>query len=292
VEHQLTRAFRFLLAFAVFFAFAPVSDAGWPSSGRVYPPSGGGACSQATTFLARTSGLSGTQTSAYTALICGMVTDGTWSVMDGLYVFATNSTATANLNLVSTSYGLTQNGTVTFAANNGYTGDGLSGYFTTGFTPSTAGGNMSTNSASIGGCVLTSRTTVVSNMALIGGVNAHASYIVPYGTTVHTEYDINDNDNLTAVSNAQGSWIASLTSSSQGYYAHNGSSTSFAASSNALADAGLYISALDVTGSPLYFSADQIAYAFYGGGLTTTQITAVYNRLLTYLSTVGAASGC
>ena len=69
---------------------------------------GGGGCSAATTFLARTSGLSGTETTAYTTMICGMITDGTWSLFDGLYVFATNTKTTAKLNLVSTSYGLTR----------------------------------------------------------------------------------------------------------------------------------------------------------------------------------------
>jgi len=49
---------------------------------------GGGADAAATTaFLARTSGLSGTETAAYMALINGMVTDGTWALMDArLYI--------------------------------------------------------------------------------------------------------------------------------------------------------------------------------------------------------------
>ena len=52
---------------------------------------------QTTAFLARTSGLSGPETSAYTRMINGMVADGTWALLDALYVFATNNTTTANL---------------------------------------------------------------------------------------------------------------------------------------------------------------------------------------------------
>lgn len=288
------RALLAILAFAVYFAIAPASDAGWPSSGRVYPPSGGGgACSQATTFLARTSGLSGTQTSAYTALICGMVTDGTWSVMDGLYVFATASTATANLNLVSTSYGLTQHGTVTFLANNGYTGDGLSGYFTTGFTPSTAGGNQTANSASIGVCDLSSRANDGSGAYVIGGVaTIQTSIVVGYTGVSGAGFTLNNTGGSITASFALGSWIASIVSSTQGYMAQAGSSLSFTAVSPQLADASLYILAVNVSGTPSYFSSDALGYAFFGGGLTPTQITAVYSRLHIYLSAVGAASGC
>jgi hypothetical protein len=44
-------------------------------------------------------------TSAVTTMVCGMVSDGTWSLLDALYVFAINSTANATLNWKSTSFG-------------------------------------------------------------------------------------------------------------------------------------------------------------------------------------------
>ena len=287
------RALRFILALAIASALAPASDAGWPSSGRVYPQPSGGGCTQATTFLARTSGLNGTQTTAYTTLICGMVTDGTWSLMDGLYVFATNTTTTANLNLVSTSYGLTKIGTVTFSANNGYTSDGSTGYFTTGFNPSTAGGHQSTNSASVGACDLTLRGLSGAEESAIGGGNSYLTYVVPGNAVASgTAFGINNNTETSTSATSQGSWITSVTSSSQGYTANNGSSSPFSASSNALADEALYILAFNDAGTADSFSSDQIGYIFFGAGLTTTQITAVYNRLHTYLTAIGAASGC
>jgi hypothetical protein len=126
---------------------------------RPPPPSG---CTQATTFLARTSGLSGTETTAYTNLICGMVTDGTWSLLDALYIFATNTTTTAKLNLISTSFPIAYHGTPAessqFSADHGYTGDGSTVYLDTGFIPSSAGGVFTLNSAHIGQYMLTSRT--------------------------------------------------------------------------------------------------------------------------------------
>jgi hypothetical protein len=38
--------------------------------------------------------------------------------------------------------------------------------------------------------------------------------------------------------------------------------------------------------------ADRSAYGFFGGGLTSTDASNLYNRLHTYLVAVGAPSGC
>jgi hypothetical protein len=221
------------------------------------------------------------------------VTDGTWSVLDALYVFATNTTTTANLNLKSTSYGLSQVGSVSFSANNGYTGDGATGYFTTGFTPSTAGGQWGINSASLGDCVLTDRPigSVYSSIGASDSLQDDISTILPFYSSSSLIY-LNGYGVFPASSTSLGAHTASITSSSQGYTAINGSSTSFTPASINITTYGLYALALNGAGTASSFSADEIAYLFYGGGLSTTQITAVYDRLHTYLSTVGAASGC
>jgi hypothetical protein len=50
---------------------------------------------------------------------------------------------------VSTNYSATTNGTLTFTANEGYTGDESTGYIDTGFNPNSASGNFSLNSATL-----------------------------------------------------------------------------------------------------------------------------------------------
>jgi hypothetical protein len=265
---------------------------GQSTVGLSFPPQSSGVCSQATTFLARTSGLSGTQTTAYQNLICGMVTDGTWSLMDALYVFATNTTTTANLNLVSTSFTLTTHGTETFSANNGYTGDGSTGYFDTGFNAATAGGNFSQNSASIGACVLTSRTASQA-YASIGNTNGSTyAYIQPASGGV--QFDLNGSTFPGFGSaNAQGSLIASRTTSSAIALYQNGSSVATPTDASlALASQDLYVGGYNSSGTAQDFSADQIAYAIIGGGLSSTQAGNVYSRLHTFLVAVGASSGC
>ena len=128
-----------------------------------------GGCSGAGTtaannFLARTSGLTTTESTAMRTAICAMVADGLITgnlsgatgcgvPFDAIYVFAvTDPTAGRNslLNLCGTSFTATAVGSPTFTTDNGYTG-GAYGNTTvglnTGFNPNTAGGNYTTNAA-------------------------------------------------------------------------------------------------------------------------------------------------
>lgn len=254
---------------------------------------GGGVCAQATTFLARTSGLSGTQSTAYQNLICGMVADGTWGLMDGLYVFATNSTTTANLNLVSTSFGLTAHGTATFTANSGYTGDATAAYFDSGFNPNTAGGNWAQNSTSLGSCVLNSRTASQGYATLGAAFNAFA-YIQPQFSGTGSSFELGGNTFPTSTNaNAQGSMIISRTTSAAIALYQNGTSIATPTDASlALSqiNENVFILAYDNTGTPTSFTGDQVGYAFWGAGLNSTQVTNVYTRLHNYMSAVGAAA--
>jgi hypothetical protein len=299
--------FRALLALWVFIspawadglsapiAIPPTGQAGvavafpWQSSG-------GGVCSQATTFLTRISGLSGTQTSAYQNLICGIVTDGTRSLMDALYVFATNRTTTANLTLVSTSFGLTKVGTETFTANAGYAGDGLTGYFTTGYNTTIAGGNWTQNSASMGDCTLTNRSLGggLTDMGVVDATTFIASNVTANNASGNLQAPLNDSNFPSfATSQAQGSDIISRTSSAFISMYINGSlvSTPTDASSSP-ENLAMSVGAYNGSGTPGGFDTDQLAYVFFVGGLTSTQVGNVYSRLHTFLVAVVAPSGC
>ena len=274
-----------------------VQSGGGGGSGIViisYPVSSG--CSQATTFLARTSGLSGTESTAFTTMICGMVTDGTWTLFDALYVFATSSTTNANLNLISTNFGITVNGSCTFTANQGYTGDGSSCYLNPAFTPSSSGVNYTLNSASLGACSQTSRAALAAS--LIGGSNAS-----DYNSDIELDSRYNDGNSYWVVnsvtyphissSTSLGSYISSRTSSA-GYTAYlNGSSLgALTDTSTNLPTAPVYIMAYNSTGTPTQYETVQISYAFFAAGLTSGQVSSIYGRLHTFLATVGAPGNC
>ena len=93
--------------------------------------SGGGGnitCAQGTTFLGRTAGIDAAHQTAYQNTICHLVNDniitgsltgatgGCGTLLDGLYLMATQTAAAAALNICGTSYGLVTNGAPVFTA--------------------------------------------------------------------------------------------------------------------------------------------------------------------------------
>jgi hypothetical protein len=92
-----------------------------------------GACSEATNYLARTTGGNeGGNASAITSLICGLVNDGVWSKLEALYVPAQQNQADAVLNLVNFSFTLT-GGVATWAQYKGFSN--FTAIFDTGYNP-------------------------------------------------------------------------------------------------------------------------------------------------------------
>jgi hypothetical protein len=268
-------------------------------------PSGGGGCTASANFLARTSGLSGTETSAYQAMICGLVTDGIITgnlsgtagcgtgSFDVFYVFATNNRTTADLNICGTGFTGTISGTVTFTADQGYISDGSTGFFNTGFNPSTAGGQMTLNSGSYGLCIQTSRTTANTPLVALGANDGTNFVLYQAKGSGGVTFDLNDAafPNLTE-SNSQGSWIVTRTSSgSINLSLNGGTTTGQPATSTALTNNPVYVLAFDNNGTASDWDGlDQISYAFLGPGFNQTQVTAIYNRLHTFLQAVGASA--
>jgi hypothetical protein len=234
-------------------------------------------CLQASTFLARTSGLDTAHKEQYNALICGSIADGTWSSLDAFYKLATDSPTNAGLNLLSTNFSLTAHGGVTFTANLGYAGNGSTGFLDTGFVPSTAGGNFALNSASLSAYVMNSRTTS-ENWSEIGSSTSNAwSSIFPFvnGSIYAT---MNDGTGVGSKgTNAQGLWIISRTSPlAEAIYQNGQNIANGSVASVGLPATSIVIGAFNSTN---HFSIDQIGYAFFGGGLTPTQAFYLSNRI-------------
>jgi hypothetical protein len=115
--------FRILLALALLTGGANAQmNSFFPGPGTAHTASG---CSEATVFLARTSGLDATHTTAYTDLICGMVTDGIWAKADALYIEATQDSTTSRLNIKSTSFSPLTTSGGTLLGDPVYTGDNV-----------------------------------------------------------------------------------------------------------------------------------------------------------------------
>ena len=236
-------------------------------------------CSQYTTFLARMSSPPVLTQQQTNALLCGMVADGTLSLLDTFYKLATDSTTDAALNFISTSYSLVSHGTITFAANTGYTGDASTGYLDTTFVPSTAGGVMTQNSADVGAYVVSSRTTSEAWVP-IGTENSAATStinILPFlnvGSNINVAC-LNESQAACAnasATNAKGFYIGVRTGSAATAFYENGASIATGTGTSvALSNESILIGAQNSGTGPVSLSGDQIAYAFSGEALTANQ---------------------
>lgn len=252
---------------------------------------GGGAGAEATAFLARTSGLDGTHTTAYTNLINGLVTDGLWSKLDMLHVYATQDTTTAQLNLVSTSYPATLVGPPSFTADRGYDSSGSGQYIRTGFIPSTATTpNFVQNSAHISIWPL---NNAVGGFLIMGANDGAGANMVG----LHARYADNNfhpyvnavSESPVAVADSIGHYICNRSTSSavQGY--KNGSSV---VTNNAINSTGLTAKEIAVIGQNDNGSFHgqlgyQVSMSSIGSSMNSTEAGNFYSRLRTYMTAVG-----
>jgi hypothetical protein len=257
------------------------------SGGSPFTPS----CTPSTNFLARTTGLTNAQKTNYDNLICGLETDSvgctTGAALAGLWVLAAPDSTTSLLNLCSSSFSLTSNGTIPFSANNGYTGDGSSGYLDTGISPDN--GFFSINSEAFGAYVVSTRTTSASNVEIGASDGSVYSYLEPLlnSSGLKAFFDVAGNVFPNASNTqAKGSWVASRTGLNQVDLYLNGSLTPLVTSGADVYDGGFafhwYISALNSAGTAGNFSNDQIAFAFVGRGLTAAEAKKLSDRLNTF----------
>lgn len=243
----------------------------------------------ATNFLARTSGLDTTHQNAYLALLNGLTTDGFFnssgvsSLLDALYVFVTSTTTTANLNLVSSSWNLTSNGTMTLTPNVGYVSAAdNSSYLDTGYTPATSGGLFSQNSAHLS--VWDSAVSSSGGAIGLSAGNADDQLLPGFGGSFFWRVN---NSTGTSVSNGglSGHFLGNRSgaSATQGYI--NGSSVG---SGTDASSALLNFTTITV---PSQFSAssDNLRAASFGASLSSTNVSNLYSRLATFITTIAGS---
>lgn len=243
-------------------------------------------CTQSGTFLARTSGLSTTERNAYDTMICGMVTDGDWSKIDVLYVFATNNQTTALLNLKSTSFGGTTHGTVSFSADHGYTGDASTFCIDTGYNASTAGLNVTATSAAMGIYVLSSRTTgqAWTGIGVQDGSGTPFWGIFAKFADNNAYAQYNGNAGV-AMANAQGQSVAVRTSATaMALWKNNTSVVSNAAATGGLVNVNMSVFCENNGSFNVQNTGDQQSAAFIGsGGINVANVSARINAYMTAL---------
>lgn len=257
-------------------------------------------CIESTAFIARTSGMDATHQNAYGALICGLVADGLFSRFDVLYIHATQTSTIALLNLVSTNFNGTANGSPTFTTDRGFTGVDASTtvYIETGFAPTIngqcCGGNYGQDTAHISSWSNTNATSGAAGGVILGastGPIRHAEIYPKYNdgnAYFRINSNIADSGQSIANSNSTGHYIANRSASNATQAYRNGSSiltnSNVSTSTPGNNFAGLANRDLGNVGSG---GGYQICEQSIGSGLSSADALIFYNRLRTYMTTVG-----
>ena len=262
------------------------------ASQKYAPPTGftawdsGGAtgCSQATAYLARATGETA-HAADLTTLICGLVSDGVWSKLDAFYIFAQQTQADANLNLIGTSYPITVTGAPTFTQYRGYNFAASGQWLDTGFNAATAvSPNFTQNSANLGAWV---NVYAASSAAIIGNSATGAtgeSHIYPNNAGQFYARVNGSSAGVIAPVAQIGLYVGDRSGAASKSFYFNGSSlgTDTTDASQAPFNGNFRVGFVSAAGSP-----DQIAEAHIGGSLGSAGNLALYTRLRTYGTAVG-----
>ncbi len=229
--------------------------------------------------------VSGTQQGRVNTLISGLRTDGLLAVLDALWIFAGESSAEQATIDITNLRVATVEATLTLSAA-GYTGDGTSGDLTTTFTPSSAGGHYTQNSAHLGAYVMVLPSA--GNRCLLGGIDGtNFSQLQNSGGSILGF--VNDNGGA-VLQGAQstGWWCATRTGSTTSTL-YKG--TTAGGSTSPDTDGGSSVANLTV---PLFLLSRgnqqtdaKVGAVCFGGGLNSTQAGNLFTRINNYMTAWG-----
>ncbi len=236
----------------------------------------GAGCSQATAYLARATGETA-HAADLTTLICGLVADGVWAKLDALYVLAQQTKADANLNLVGTSYGLTP-AAEPWVQYQGYTYVSPGFGVDTGFNMSTASSpHITRDNGSIGGWAY---TPIANNLIGSGGVVGDTNIGWAAGSYFcYIAYSTGASSTTLAAPTGFSGCDRSSTTTTNFYIAGVNAFTVSATSQAPNNDDIILVGGTNAAGT--------ISEGNFGASLGSAGQLALYNRLRTYMTSVG-----
>ncbi len=262
----------------------------------VWATSGLGTCAASNDFLLRAGTLDATHTSAYDALICGLVTDSVWSLLDVLQVYATQNSTVSLLNLKSLSFNATNVGSVTFTTDRGYTGTegSTTAYIETGYGFSSSGAQLTQNAGHLSVWSVTNVNSAAAIMGIARASPNSSSYLLPNQTSsTNAFYNVSSGFSgctatcTVAAGSTVAHYIASRTASNviAGY--KNGSNVVTSSQASAIPSADTFPVLAWVIDGAYTGSRYQAAAVTMGAALNSTQAGNLYTRLRTYMTAVG-----
>jgi hypothetical protein len=243
-------------------------------------------------FLDRSGTFDTTHKNAYRTLIDGLVSDSLWNSLDILYIFATDTSSNALINLKSSSFTAAVVGAVTFTADQGFTGGTTGKYLTTGYTPSTASGVMTQNSAHIS--YWTNNNIADEATAVIGANNGTNYIYLSHRYTGSVAYCLVNTATASVAgtpSAANGFLFGNRSDSFNTQEYFNGNTTAIASSagdaSTSLIDKEIYILLRNGNGTPAAATTNQVSAVTLGSTMTAANQNTLYSRIAAYRTAVG-----
>jgi hypothetical protein len=268
----------------------------WPFPPNPPPTGGGGAAStEAAAWLARAPGLDAAHIAADAAMIDGLVADGVWSKFDVLRFYATQTSAVAVLNMVSSSFTAILNGSPVFTPDRGFQGVDASATVSINevLNPTVGSPKYVQNSCHMGCWNLTEAQFAAPCVGMTTPSNA-VSYVHPRSGGLAT-YRIQSAPFFDTLTNAVavGCYIGSRTGvntvaayKNGAVHPVGGGNFTGSASSAALVNLSFYSLGYNNNGVGVG-AGNQLAMFCAGSGLTAAEIGMAYARFRTRMTAVG-----
>ncbi len=222
-------------------------------------------------------------------LLAGLQTDGVWTKLDRLWIFAAENSQSALTDMSSAHTLAAVVAAPTFTIDRGYAGNGSTSYVNTTFNPATQGTNYKLNTASVHCWDNSNRAG--ANLVQIGSDNG-TDYITiaTFGLGSTTLLNINElaAGNTGASANSIGFFSLNRSAAAAIQSYQNGASIgSGTTSASVIPSFAVFVGARNSSGTAGLFSTDQMSAAALGGSLSAGETLLFYNRLRTYMTAVG-----
>ena len=224
-------------------------------------------------------------------LIVALKSSGVWDDLEVFYILAAHDAQAARLNWKSTSYNLSAVGGPTFTTDRGYAGDGSTSYLNTGWSINTSTKFLQ-DSASFG--AYCNVTNAPRGITLLGAIYTGAGFgyvlVNPQSATSTFKGALNlvGDEDYGAASGGTGFSAFSRTASNLTTGYKNGVPVGTSTTASTGRPARTFWICAANNGTISRPTADRIAMAFAGAGLTDAKMLALHTAVLTYLTAVGA----
>jgi len=223
-----------------------------------------------------------TQKSAVDTLVTSLKSNGLWNYANAIYPIVGGNATAHSYNLRNPSlYQLTYNGTAATNSSTGMKGDGSTSYADTGLNPTNIyNGN---GFASLG--IYLRTTQLAATVSAIGAISGATNYFQIYAYFSGNFFgQVDSSDISQAVSNTDstGWFFASRIGATNSYLQQRAVQTTGFSGAMGLVNNNIYMMAQNNLGSAGFFTSNEIAFAWIGGGLTTSQGSTLYTIIQTY----------